>query len=366
MSWLFGIGANMASYEVYFRELWAGRRSRLRDRLFISFLTLLSIPYTIAMRVRVTLYFLGILKSHRLGKPVISVGNLSVGGTGKTPMTALLARMLISRGLRVAVLSRGYGGVGEGEIRIVSDGRRTLVTAEESGDEPYLLATTIPGLIVVIGADRFRAGMEAVHRFDPDIFILDDGFQHLQLHRDLNILLLDGRKPFGNGRVLPAGLLREPRSAVRRADFIVLTRSEMSGTTVSLAEIPFCNAYHRLVGFVPLGGSDTEPLALLAGRRGIAFAGIAEPEIFFAALRSEGLELVETVAFRDHCRYLDGEVELLSRLCVSTGADYLITTEKDAVKLISHRDMPESVYAVRLEIEVRDFDILREKVEKLL
>ena len=155
---------------------------------------------------------------------MISVGNITVGGTGKTPATAFIARLLIGRGLKVAVLSRGYGGSMEGETAIVADGRTILLDAGQCGDEPYLLAATVPGLMVVMGADRYSAGMLAMERLSPDIFLLDDGFQHLRLRRDLDILLVDWARPFGNGRTLPAGLLREPLSAVQRADLVVYTR----------------------------------------------------------------------------------------------------------------------------------------------
>ncbi len=215
----------MTARDRYFRELWEGKRCRAGDKLLVALLIPCAFLYGVVLRLRAYFYARRILAAHRLAAPVVSVGNLSVGGTGKTPMAMYLARLFIERGKRVALLSRGYGGAGGDAVRVVSDGSRLLLSPAEAGDEPVLLARSVPGLIVVTGSDRYRAGLEAFERFQPDIFLLDDGYQHLRLKRDINILLLDAVRPFGNGWTLPAGLLREPLSAVRRADFIVWTRS---------------------------------------------------------------------------------------------------------------------------------------------
>jgi tetraacyldisaccharide 4'-kinase len=180
------------------------------------------------------------------------VGNITVGGTGKTPVVALLAGFCISRGKRVAVLSRGYGGTLHGETRLVSDGREIFLTPGEAGDEPFMLATRIPGLMVVIGPDRYKAGLFAQEQLDPDIFILDDGFQHLRLNRDLNILLLNQAKPFGNGCVLPAGWLREYRSAAKRADLVIYTRCGNQIPHTHFPDIPF-RATYKIANAILLG-----------------------------------------------------------------------------------------------------------------
>jgi len=356
----------MGSFERYYRELWEGKRRSPGDLLLVGLLTPLSLIYSLAVRVRAQLYAAGIRHSRRLGRPVVSVGNLSVGGTGKTPMVALLARDLIAGGRRVAVLTRGYGGTTKGGCRVVSDGTGLLATAAECGDEPCLLARSVSGLIVVVGSDRFQAGRMALERFSPDLFILDDGFQHLRLHRDLNILLLDGRRPFGNGRLLPAGLLREPVSAVRRADLVVLTRCGDTEVTIPVTGVPVCRSSHRLKGFAPLDGGPVAPFSALRGRRGVACAGIADPGSFFSALREAGVELSAALAFTDHCRYGEGEMGLLKRAFVRTGADFLITTEKDAVKLSSFGSALGEAYAAVLEIELHDPAVLTNEVEKLL
>jgi tetraacyldisaccharide 4'-kinase len=356
----------MKSPEKYIREMWEGKRCGLFDTLLVLLLTPFSAVYSLVMRVREILYRTGVLRCHALPKPVISVGNISVGGTGKTPMVILLARMLLDRGKRVAVLSRGYGGGGAGAVRVVSDGTKILLTPEEAGDEPFLIARSVPGLIVVTGADRYRAGLEACRRFQPDVLLLDDGFQHLRLMRDLNILLLDCRRPFGNGRTLPAGLLREPRSATRRAHLVVYTRCGGGESLPSFPGIPTSRASHCLRGVVALGGGAVTTFSALRGRRGVAFAGIADPDSFFSLLTGEGLELTATVPFPDHCRYDRDTCDTLREVLKETGGEYLITTEKDAVKLTSFSESIGEVYAAVLALELDDPRILEREVQKLL
>ncbi|HEY6009712.1 MAG TPA: tetraacyldisaccharide 4'-kinase [Geobacteraceae bacterium] len=357
----------MASLERFYRELAEGTATGPAALLARAFLGIAAAPYGVAMAVRARLYASGILTSRQLPRPVVAVGNLTVGGTGKTPMTALIARLFMARGKRVVVLSRGYGGTlhGRGE-HVVADGSRILLGPEESGDEPYLLATSVPGLIVVVGADRYRAGCLALERLEPDVFLLDDGFQHLRLRRDLNILLLDCRRPFGNGRVFPAGLLREPRSAVGRADLIVYTRCPEGATPPDIPGIPACRAEHRLTGIVPLGGGGLRPFDELTGKRGVACAGIANPDGFFAALREQGLTLAATLALPDHCRYREGEMAAVRRLIEGADADYLVTTGKDGVKLLSRRQDLGPVWVSELELRLDDATPLHAAAEHIL
>ncbi|HEY6872641.1 MAG TPA: tetraacyldisaccharide 4'-kinase [Geobacteraceae bacterium] len=354
-----------AKPERYFRELWDGKRHKLVDRLMLFLLTLCSIPYELTVRFRAHAYAIGLLPSRRLPLPVVSVGNLTVGGTGKTPAVAMLARFFMARGKRVAVLSRGYGGSLAGKEGVVSDGTVLLLTPQEAGDEPCLLAATNPGLMVVVGADRYRAGLMAMERLAPDIFILDDGYQHLRLKRDLNILLLDSGRPFGNGRVLPAGLLREPRVAGDRADLIIYTRSSEGEDTAHFPGKPACRAFHHLVG-VTLNGGELRPLAELKGLDGVAFAGIANPTAFFSDLAEEGLTLADAVSFPDHCRYGEREIARILGAAAACGADYLITTAKDAVKLGAYRGRLPNLYTAALEMWVADPGHLVAHLEKLI
>ena len=351
--------------EQYYRQLASGERRGVLDRLLVHLVSLLAIPYAVVMRFRALFYDAGIFPKRRLPRPVISVGNITVGGTGKTPMTAMLARMLMERGLRVAVLSRGYGGSAKGAIKILADGESVIGTPEEVGDEPYLLATTVPGLIVVIGADRHGAGMLAMEKFAPDIFILDDGFQHLRLHRDLNLLLLDSRRPFGNGHAFPAGLLREPLTELGRADLLVMTRWSGEELPESRGKA-ICRAVHHLAGLQLEGRGDIHSFTLLQGRKGMALAGIADPGRFFSDLGRSGLELSATLPLPDHCAYGATEVESIERMQTACCADFLVTTGKDWVKLSRQKEKFGEIYVAALEMKILDREPLDVALDKLL
>lgn len=317
----------------YWRGLANGTRKGFFDRLLLASLVPPAIPYALVQRLRATLYRSELLATKQLPRPVVSIGNITVGGTGKTPVTAHIAKLLLEQGLKVAVLSRGYGGTLEGQTAVVSNGHQLLLTAEQCGDEPFLLASTVPGLMVVIGSDRHAAGLLALEQLSPDIFLLDDGFQHLRLKRDLDILLLDCTRPFGNGWTLPAGLLREPPGAANRADLIIGTRCSDAAATALLPGKASCRARHGLGTVIPLGGGPSIAIASLRGKRVMAFAGIAEPGHFFAELRSLGLDLAAAICFPDHVRYDGARTAELDAAMESSGAEYAITTEKDGVKL---------------------------------
>ena len=352
--------------EHYFRSLIAGERQGVLDRMLRGVLVVLSIPYGAVVRARALAYGLGVLRTHRLDRPVISVGNLTVGGTGKTPTVALLARLLMARGKRVAVLSRGYGGSLEGETRIVSDGITVMLGAVEAGDEPVLLAGLVPGLMVVIGADRYRAGLMAQQRLNPDVFILDDGFQHLRLHRDLNILLMDCRNPLGGGRTLPAGWLREPLSALERADLVIYTRCHGGETPQFHGTLPHCRSSHRLTGVERLCDGAVLPMDSLVGKKVVAFAGIADPESFFTALRQEGLGLAAALPFPDHCRYGAEELAMILATRAATPDAVVVTTGKDAVKLGTFGESLGELYAAVLEMQLDDPAPLERTLDKIL
>jgi tetraacyldisaccharide 4'-kinase len=358
----------------HWRGLAKGGGNGTLDQLLMAILIPFASLYSLVQVLRSQLYRNGILQTRKLPRPVISIGNITVGGTGKTPVTAFIARRLMAQGLRVAVLSRGYGGTLEGQNAIVSDGQHTLLEARQCGDEPFLLASTVTGLIVVIGADRYAAGILALEKLSPDVFLLDDGFQHMRLHRDLDILLLDHSRPFGNGWTLPAGLLREPRRAAERADIHIHTRCPEGEPEVPvIGGKPLCRARHTLRDTLPLEGSNPFPFGVLRDRRALAFAGIAEPESFFEGLRSQGLIPVSTIAFPDHVSYNDSQIAELAGAMKASGADTLITTEKDGVKL---KQMPKELAGktllARLDLTIDDpapleallFKVLGERRDK--
>jgi tetraacyldisaccharide 4'-kinase len=353
--------------EHYYRELVNGSRSGAGDRLLLLLLRCCSFPYALFMQLRAMAYRIGLIRSYRLPKPVVSVGNLAAGGTGKTPMTAWIAAYLIRRGRKVAVLTRGYGGRLEGTVAVVADGRQRLLLPEDAGDEPCLLADLVPGLIVVMGSDRYQAGLLALEKFNPDFFILDDGFQHLRLQRDLDILLLDASRPLGNGYTFPAGFLRESFSAVRRAAIVVFTRCASGQQPLPDIPhgVPAIRANHRLTGCRSVDSGVVRKFDELDGLKGLAFAGIADPEAFFASLEAAGLHLTATLSFPDHSVYGDEEAAALAGLRRSSRADYLITTAKDAVKLASAGCGDFPFYIADLEMVFHDELPLRKELDKL-
>ena len=352
--------------ENYFKQLIAGDRQHLTDRLLLVILKFCSFLYSIVMRLRALFYKTGIFRVKRLPLPVISVGNLTMGGTGKSPTVLLIARELMTRGMRVAVLTRGYGGSLEGETRIVSDGQKLFLSPAEAGDEPCLLASSLPGLMVVMGSDRYRAGCLALKELSPDCFILDDGFQHQRLARDLDILLLDSTEPFRNGWTLPAGFLREPTSAVSRADLVIFTRctAAVSPEKYLSYQIPFCRSSHMLTGYTPISGGEVLPFTGLTGRRLVAFCGIADPVSFFDSIEACGVQIVATLAFPDHTGYGAKEMEALGRLKQQFRADGLITTAKDAVKLASYSGIIGDCFIARLELTLFDYGPLTLALDK--
>lgn len=289
--------------------------------------------------------------------PVISVGNLTVGGTGKTPLVAWLAHQLSAAGRRPAVVSRGYGGTSGRGPRFVSLGEGPLCSARESGDEPYLLARTLRQVIVVVGSDR-RTATEAAARHGADVAVLDDGFQHRRLPRDLDIVLLDASNPFGNYRLLPAGLLREPVRALARADAVIITRSR-PGESFSVIErvvrhhnrhAPLWRAGHRAVSFVDVAGGERQrPL------RAVAFCGVGNPSRFRIDLEAEGIELVGFHAFRDHHVFRNTELAALEASARARGAT-LLTTEKDLVRLPSAFSVRAGLDLLSLRIEAVPFE----------
>ena len=280
-------------------------------------------------------------RAARLPIPVISVGNLHWGGSGKTPLVAAIAEHLRDRGRHVAILSRGYGrhAARKGEILIASTGAGPLLGPRSIGDEPALLAGTLPGVAVVVGADRAAAGRHALERLEPrpDLFLLDDGFSHLRLARDLDILAMPAADPFGGGRLAPAGRLREPLAASRRAHAVVLTGVEDLGDRGSQLAEALRPYGFRGAGFASrtLPGPVVGPneASLPAGARVVAAAAIGRPEAFFATVAGLGFEVAARAAFRDHHAYSDEDVAALDRQVESTGAVALLTTSKDAVKL---------------------------------
>jgi len=335
--------------------MYGRRRSVLLEHLLVAF----SLLYHAVVAIRTALYSAGLLNSRSLPCRVISVGNLTLGGTGKTPTVIQIAKLLADLGKRPVVLSRGYGRTNENEIVVVSDGDGIRVDALQGGDEPLLMASRLPGIPVIAGKDRFAAGMLAWERFRPNAAILDDGFQHLRLKRDLNIVLIDASDPFGNGKLFPTGILREPLTALRRADAVLITRTDGGSQEGSLTErirehtqAPIFTAQQAPVSLTEIQNNAQGSLKTLRGHRVLAFTGIARPSVFFSMLQDLGALVLDTISYPDHYRYQGTDLSEVSRRARAAGAEMIITTEKDAVKF-TNMDTS-GIWSLGIEQKVRE------------
>jgi tetraacyldisaccharide 4'-kinase len=308
---------------------------------------LLYIPaglYAAGVRLRHALYRHQLFKTHHLSAPVISIGNLTVGGTGKTPLTAFIARYLRDEGRSVAILSRGYKRSGTGRVE-VSNEQSVLCGPQQSGDEPYLLAVACPGVRVIVDSDRYSAGRWLEQQTKVSAFILDDAFQHLRVARDLNLLLLDATEPLSELRIVPFGRLREPLTAMQRADAVIITRADQPFDRAAFhslirqhggAAVPVFHATHemtRLRRLKTTGNAEFIPATNFAQRRVAAVSGIARPERFIADLERLKIAIVLRRDFRDHHRYTAPELAEIFRQAQAAQAEAVIITEKDAANL---------------------------------
>jgi tetraacyldisaccharide 4'-kinase len=332
------------------------------EQLIFAGLRVLARVYALLVWLRDLGFRKGWRRVYHSSLPVIAVGNLAVGGTGKTPLVDLLVRYAKQKGLRPAVVSRGYGGTFRGKLGLVSLGQGLLMSAEQAGDEPCLLARRNPAALVLICARRRHALEYLETRRLADLVILDDAFQHRQVSRDLNLLLLDAARPFGNGQLLPAGILREPATAGRRADLVVLSGSAPESAPVFAAK-PQLRMQTTLAAEVTDLTGETARLADFRGRKIFAFAGIARPERFFSALAGCGIEPQEKLALKDHVNYTARQIAAIN--AAAKGADVMLTTEKDAMKLTA-ASFVRPCFVVALESRIQDEKILFERLDSVL
>jgi tetraacyldisaccharide 4'-kinase len=322
----------------------------------------LSIIYGAVTRARLRAYKLGLLSTAKLPAPVISVGNLTTGGTGKTPLVEWICRQIAADGRRVCILTRGYGRVNPKMQVVVSNGTEILAGASEAGDEPLLLAENLLGrAAVVCNANRIAAGRWAIENLGTEVFVLDDGFQHLGIARDLDIVAIDATEPwgYGGGKLLPRGRLREPKPSLSRADCVVITRADQArDLDVLRTEV------RQLNGDIPIFTSHmaTSQLSMLDGKPAPsppqsagAFCGVGNSDSFFDHLRRAGHELVFTRAFPDHHRYKQSDVDALVQEAKAKGVASLLTTAKDAIKVRS-LDLPIPCYVLEIRIVIEDED----------
>ena len=337
--------------------------------LLLALLTPLSYLYAATVKLRSWLYDYGLFKSKRLPCRVISVGNIVSGGTGKTPAVIWIAKALREAGCRPAILLRGYHRQEKTPAtHVVSDGREILASVETSGDEAIMIARELPSVPVLIGKDRYEAGSHALRELKPDILILDDGFQHRKLERDLDIVTVDATQPFGTKKMLPGGTLREPVSAFRRADLIMLTRVDVVESAdrirkdiVALAgDTPIVESRHEPTRLYRLGEGGEIDFGVLKGKSLLAVCGIGNPRAFAETLRRYKAESVKLLPFPDHYHYSRADVAKIQTEAKRAGADYIITTRKDELRLIpfctdegdtTSRDFP-TILVLAIELSV--------------
>lgn len=324
-------------------------------------LTPLSLLYGAAVKARTALYRNGILKTHPAPVPVISVGNITTGGTGKTPLVEWIANELAKQGKRVCVLTRGYRRANPGERVLVSDGQHIAADVERTGDEAIMLAQSLLGkAAVVCDADRVAGAHWAIKNLSADVLILDDAFQHVRIARDLDIVTVDATNPWGNQWLLPAGILRETISSLGRAGVIIITRggdAESAGVREEIRRVTSAPIYMSKTVLKRIAAIDSpaQPLEIQTIRHQpiAAFCGIGNPAALFQQLRDEGFDLRTTEVFRDHHAYSQRDIDRVTQRASDTGAQALLTTAKDAVKLGSMRFIL-PCYAVEIEIEISE------------
>ena len=326
-------------------------------------LSILSGGYGIIVRVRLWLYARGWLRRYRLPCPVLSVGNVTVGGTGKTPTAIWIAQQLMNKGLRVGMLSRGYRRTSRDHFVLVSNGRTLLVNPMESGDEPFLMARRCPGLVVAVGADRYRLGEWVLRKERIDCFVLDDGFQHLSLHRDVDLVLIDGSDRLGLRGMLPAGRLREPLDGLMRATTLMVTWCENGQEVKNLQSIrdvmsnpkvKNVTSHFVVEGLVMAGVQTINPVTDVQNIPVVIFSGVANPSKFRSTVETLGAEIVDEVVYRDHYTYTPGDLVDLVRRGIESQAQCFLTTEKDLVKIEAAWSFPQKVYAVRIGLRVQE------------
>ena len=363
--------------EQFFLEVIREHRHDLAGTILKGFLFIASRIYQRAVLFRLWMYDNRVIRNRAIGCLVVSIGNVTCGGTGKTPVVEVFARSLSQKGRRVAILSRGYRSRDRSLLsklqkkfsskkmevppRVVSDGKNLLLDSVRAGDEPFMLASNLKNVAVLVDKDRVKSGLYAIEEFGTDTLILDDGFQYLNLKAHINILLVDSTAPFDNHHVLPRGLLREPIRSIRRADYIFLTKSDGSAKLRHLksflrrqnhhAEIIECCHKPQYLEDVYQKGSRL-PLEYLKGKKVASISAIANPGSFNAFLSELGSNIVEEIHYADHHRYRQQEMIDFINAAKAAGADMIMTTEKDAVRMprLDRRDIP--ILFLRVQIDI--------------
>jgi tetraacyldisaccharide 4'-kinase len=352
------------------------------------FLLSISIGYGGIVGLKEALYKKDLLRSKRLSCPVISIGNLTVGGSGKTPMTIYVADLIQGLGYGVAIISRGYKGQAEKIGGVVSDGRKIRMGPDTAGDEPFMVAQRLKTVPVIVGQNRFKAGRLAIQAFKPDVILLDDAFQHLKLYRDLDLVLLDSKAPLGNTYLFPRGILRETASALSRGDVVILTRSDM-GKTRCLGQIkkylprkPIFHSSHipyiyKIITDSHSQSGDRQPVLskydfdIFKNKKVFAFSGIANNNDFRRTLEGFQCKLERFLEFPDHHQYSDKELDDILKSATDLSVEFIFTTEKDYVRMAHKIKWPIPLVIIGIEIFFGESDMafksfIKNRLQKLI
>jgi tetraacyldisaccharide 4'-kinase len=338
------------------------------------FLYISSIFYGLGYYLRLFLYQSGIFKSKKLKSKVISVGNITLGGTGKTPLVIYLSQKLKERKLKVSILTRGYKRQKKEKIELVEKNKNRIPWAEV-GDEPYLLASRLYDVPVMVSKDRRTSGVCAETKYQAEVLILDDGFQHWRLSRDLDIVVIDSLNPFGNLKLFPAGILREPMSSLKRADILILTKSDQISSKQELIRMlrrynqnaPIIESVYQINSIEMWPGHSSVEEKSLQGKKCLAFSGIGNPVSFEKSLKLLKVEVVKHRQFPDHFFYQKRDILNLEKEAGKLGADFMITTEKDSVRIPIMSDLEIPIYVFKIDLVIsEEEEVFWKKIEELI
>ena len=320
--------------------------------------TAISWHYLLIINLRNWLYGKKIISSVKLPCPVISVGNITVGGTGKTPCVIMMARMLQSHGFKPAILSRGYGGNSSKSVNIVSDGKNMLLDSKTAGDEPFLMAQSLKNIPIIVGSQRIKTGRVAINQFGVNVLICDDAMQHRKIFRDIDLVLLDSQNPLSNSHIMPRGMLREPIAGLKRASALMFTRTDEASKAdnnsnlTQLVNGPIFTSIHKVRDVMKGDYCDIWPISKLSGKKVCAFCGIAKPDSFKKSLLTAQAQILSWDTFPDHHNYSLDELEIIKTKFYNYEADIIITTQKDGMRLQNFPEFLSMIYLLRIEMEV--------------
>jgi len=338
------------------REIWYAETAASNLDPLILILSLLSLLYRPVVNLRNKMYDYGILKQNRLPCKVISIGNITVGGTGKTPAVIMLAKLLKEKGYRPAVLSRGYGGKKKSAVNVVSDGSKIMMGHMEAGDEPILIAKVAEGIPVLTGPKRILTGRFAIDNLNADILILDDAFQHRDIFRDIDIVILNREQPFGNGFLLPRGPLRESLKSMKRAHFLIWKDNTDEGRYPKYKEhgiglyLPVLSVYLKPKDIIQGKTGEVYSLDFIQRKKVCAFAGIASPAAFSRTLESLGGVVTSFIEFPDHYRFIEADISDIRKRYIDSSSEIIMTTEKDGVRLADFPHFLKDIFLLRMEM----------------